>query len=152
MCVLNVFLQDDFDEMKILVLTEHDDCCGPMAAAFLRDYSQKIETVSAGIFPAENIQPLAVAAMKECLVDLSGTKPNGVRNCIGCDFDFILIIGDQTLVSRMNTEVFNPLYPCNPCSKIFLNPEIKAVDMDSMRQLRDWIKNEVFIVYKTHLH
>lgn len=138
--------------MKILVLTEHDDCCGPMAAAFLRDYSQKLEVVSAGINPAENIQTLAVVAMKECLVDLSGTKPSDVRNFIGCDFDFMIIIGDQTLVSRMNTEMFNPLYSCNPCSKIILNPEIKAVDMDSMRQLRDWIKNEVFIVYKNRLH
>ncbi len=138
--------------MKILVLTEHDDCCGPMAAAFLRDYSQKLEVVSAGISPAENIQALAVAAMKECLIDLSDTKPNDVRNCIGRDFDYILTIADRTLISRMSTEKFHPLNPCNPCSIICLNPEIEAIDMDSMRLLRDWIKNEVFIVYKTRFH
>ena len=127
--------------MKILVLTEHDDCCGPMAAAFLRDYSQKLEVVSAGINPAENIQMLAVAAMKECLVDLSSAKPNDINQHEMNSFDYVLKIGVSKKLLQLN------------CGKtISLNPYIKAVDMDSMRQLRDWIKNEVFIVYKNRLH
>ena len=138
MCVLNVFLQDDFDEMKILVLTRHDDCCGPMAASFLRDYSQKLEVVSAGIHPAENIQPLVVAAMKECLVDLSAVKPNAFGNCEQNAFDYILLIGVPADFCQIDAE-----------KMICLNPKIEADDMDTMRLLRDWIKNEVFIVYKT---
>ncbi len=141
MCVLNVFLQGKLETMKILVLTEHDDCCGPMAAAFLRDYSQKLEVVSAGINPAENIQMLAVAAMKECLVDLSSVKPNDINQHEMNSLDYVLKIGVSKELPHFN------------CDKaISLSPEIKAVDMDSMRQLRDWIKNEVFIVYKNRLH
>lgn len=127
--------------MKILVLTEHDDCCGPMAAAFLRDYSQKLEVVSAGISPSENIQALAVAAMKECLIDLSAAKPKVFDKDALNSFDFLIIIGDA-----------DEGFQINAARMAFLNPEITCQDMDSMRQLRDWIKNEVFIVYKNRLH
>lgn len=127
--------------MKILVLTRHDECCGPMAAAFLRDYSQKLEVVSAGMNPAENIRPLAVAAMKECLVDLSVTKPNALESCDLSAYDFIILIGAKEECRRIDA-----------AKTIFINPEIEATDMDSMRLLRDWIKNEVFIVYKTRFH
>ena len=138
MCVLNVFLHDNSGEMKILVLTLHDDCCGPMAAAFLRDYSQKLEVVSAGIHPAENVQPLAVTAMKECLVDLSAARPDDFENYDLSAFDFILLIGEA--------EEFRQI---DAAKTVSLNPEIVACDLDSMRLLRDWIKNEVFIIYKT---
>ena len=127
--------------MKILVLTEHDDCCGPMAAAFLRDYSQKLEVVSAGISPSENIQALAVAAMKECLIDLSAAKPKVFDKDALNSFDFLIIIGDA-----------DEGFQINAARMTYLNPEITCQDMDSMRQLRDWIKNEVFIVYKNRLH
>lgn len=127
--------------MKILVLTEHDDCCGPMAAAFLRDYSQKLEVVSAGISPSENIQALAVAAMKECLIDLSAAKPKVFDKDALNSFDFLIIIGDA-----------DEGFQINAARMAYLNPEITCQDMDSMRQLRDWIKNEVFIVYKNRLH
>ena len=136
--LLNVFLQDKTDAMKILVLTAHDDCCGPMAAAFLRDYSQKLEVFSAGMNPAENLQPLVVTAMKECLVDLSGTKPDDFENYDLSAFDFILLIGEA--------EDFRQI---DAAKTVSLNPEIVACDLDSMRLLRDWIKNEVFIIYKT---
>lgn len=127
--------------MKILVLTEHDDCCGPMAAAFLRDYSQKLEVVSAGISPSENIQTLAVAAMKECLIDLSAAKPKVFDKDALNSFDFLIIIGDA-----------DEGFQINAARMAYLNLEITCQDMDSMRQLRDWIKNEVFIVYKNRLH
>ena len=65
------------------MLTETDACCGPMAAAFLHDYSTSIEVVSAGRNPAETIEPLMITAMKECLVDLSGYQPKNVT-----EFDF----------------------------------------------------------------
>ena len=60
--------------MKILVVSETDACCGPMAAAFLRDYSTSNEVVSAGRNPLETIDPMAVTVMKECLIDLSGYR------------------------------------------------------------------------------
>ena len=129
------------EKMKILVLTLHDDCCGPMAAAFLRDYSQKLEVVSAGINPSETIQPLVIKAMKECLVDLSGKKPKAFGDYDLGAFDYILIIGVPEDFPQIDA-----------AEMVFLNPEIEAVDMDSMRLLRDWIKNEVFVIYKSRFH
>ena len=127
--------------MKILVLTLHDDCCGPMAAAFLRDYSQKLEVVSAGINPSEIIQPLVIAAMKECLVDLSGKKPKFFGNYDLSAFDCLLSIGAPEDFPQIEA-----------AKTVSVNPKFEAVDMDSMRLLRDWIKNEVFVIYKSRFH
>ena len=106
--------------MKILVLSEHDDCCGPMAAAFLSDYSPKLEVVSAGRTPAKALPPILVAVMRECLIDLKGYSP---RN-----------------VALVNPDDFDKVYECTdlPC------PE----GLQACRALRDQIKNEAFLFYK----
>ena len=106
--------------MKILVLTEHDECCGPMAAAFLRDYSSRLEVVSAGKHPAVKLPSLVVEAMRECLIDLEGYEP--------------------AAMSSMDPETFDAVYECLdlPC------PET----LDACRDLRDSIKNKAFVFYK----
>ena len=106
--------------MKILVLTEHDDCCGPMAAAFLRDYSSKLEVVSAGRHPAQALPKMVVAVMRECLIDLDGYVP---RN-----------------VDSLDVNEFDAVYECSdlPC------PD----GVQASRDLRDRIKNEAFLFYR----
>lgn len=106
--------------MKILVLTAHDDCCGPMAAAFLNDYSGKVEAVSAGRHPAEALPSLVVAVMRECLVDLGDYRP--------CD------------AATLDLSSFDVVYECpdEPC----------PAALQSCRELRDHIKNESFKYYK----
>lgn len=106
--------------MKILVLTEHDDCCGPMVAAFLRDYSGKVEVVSAGRHPAQTLSPLVVEAMRECLIDLSAYAPRDM--------------------STLDLSEFDVVYECpdRPCPN----------DLQACRELRDFVKNESFIFYK----
>ena len=79
--------------------------------------------------------------MKESLVDLSEMRPNGFGDIGLCAFDYVLAIGvaeDFTQIDAART--------------ISLNPEIVAIDMESMRLLRDWIKNEVFIIFKSCFH
>ena len=106
--------------MKILVLTEHDDCCGPMAAAFLGDYSSKLEVVSAGRYPFDALPPLIVEAMRECLIDLKGYVPRDVAS--------------------LNPDDFDRVYECTdlPCPG----------DLQACRDLRDRIKNESFLFYR----
>lgn len=106
--------------MKILVLTEHDDCCGPMAAAFLNDYSEKVEAVSAGRHPAEGLPGALVAVMRECLIDLEGYQPKSIE-----------------LFDRSS---YDAVYECldSPC----------PFDLGEARRLRDLIKNEAFKYYK----
>ena len=105
--------------MRILVLTETDACCGPMAAAFLHDYSTSIEVVSAGRNPAETIEPLMITAMKECMVDLLGYQPKNVT-----EFDF---------------SAFDAVYEC---------PDLPVpTTLEEFRELRDFIKNEAYLFF-----
>ena len=106
--------------MKILVLTEHDDCCGPMAAAFLADYSSKNHVVSAGRHPARGLPLMLVAVMRECLIDLEGYQPRGVATVDLNDFDAVYECPDM------------------PC----------PTEVQACRDLRDSIKNESFLYYK----
>lgn len=107
--------------MKVLVLSETDANCGPMAAAFLRDYSPTFEVVSAGNNPSETIEPMIVRVMKECLIDLSGYIP--------CD------------VKTFNVLDFDAVYEC---------PEMPFLDtIEAYRELRDFIKNEAYLFFRS---
>ena len=106
--------------MKILVLTETDDCCGPMAAAFLNDFSTHIEAVSAGKNPLQSVEPMMITAMKECLIDLSDYVPRNVSSIEKSEFDVVYECPDL------------------PCPKM----------LDECRVLRDFIKNEAFLFFK----
>ena len=106
--------------MKILVLTEHDDCCGPMAAAFLGDYSPSLEVVSAGRHPAEAMPKMVVAVMRECLIDLEGYVPRDVAGLDLQDFDAVYECPDL------------------PCPN----------EVQACRELRDRLKNESFLYYR----
>ena len=107
--------------MKILVLTETDACCGPMAAAFLRDYSTSFEVVSAGRNPLQSIDPMLVTVMKECLVDISAYVPRDVKT--------------------IDVSAFDAIYQC---------PDLPVPNtLDSFRELRDFIKNEAFLFFRS---
>ena len=109
--------------MKILVVTETDACCGPMAAAFLRDYSPRLEVVSAGRHPSDVVDPMAVTVMKECLIDLSEYLPKEV--------------------SSFNPKDFNAVYEC---------PERSCPNtIDAYRDLRDFIKNKAYLFFRSLL-
>ena len=107
--------------MKILVLTETDACCGPMAAAFLRDYSPLLEVTSAGRNPLESLDPMAIAVMRECLIDLSDYQPKKAS-----DFE---------------TSTFDTVYEC---------PERLCQNtLDAYRELRDFIRNEAYLIFRS---
>ena len=106
--------------MRILVVTETDACCGPMAAAFLRDYSPRLEVVSAGRHPSGVVDPMVVEVMKECLIDLSGYLPKEASGFDPKDFDAV--------------------YECPERS--FPN------SIEAYRDLRDFIKNEADLFFR----
>jgi protein-tyrosine-phosphatase len=109
--------------MKVLVVTETDACCGPMAAAFLRDYSTRIEAFSAGRKPARTMAPLVVVAMRECLIEMENYQP--------CD------------LATLDVSTFDAVYEC---------PDLPAPKtIEEFRGLRDYIKNEAFLFFKNHL-
>ena len=106
--------------MKVLVVTETDSCCGPMAAAFLNDYSPSIEAVSMGRNPSSSVEPLLVVAMRECLIDLEGYVPKGREGVDPKDFDAVYKCPDM------------------PCPNT----------IEAIRELRDYIKNEAYLFFK----
>ncbi len=108
--------------MKVLVVTETDACCGPMAAAFLNDYSTSMEAVSVGKNPVQSIEPMAVKAMRECLIDLEDYVPKSIKEIDSKDFDMV--------------------YECLdlPCPNT----------MEACRELRDFIKNEAYLFFKKY--
>ena len=103
-----------------MVVTETDACCGPMAAAFLRDYSPSLEVVSAGRNSAQNTDSLLVEAMHECLIDLDGYVPRDVN--------------------ALDESTFDVVYECPDC------PAPKTIE--EFRHLRDFIKNEAYLFFK----
>ncbi len=115
-----LLLRHNGNDMKILVITETDSCCGPMAAAFLNDYSTSIEVISVGRNPSQSIEPLVVAAMKECLVDLEGYVPKSIKGINLTDFDMVYECPDL------------------PCPTM----------MVACRELRDFIKNEAYLFFR----
>ncbi len=106
--------------MRILVLSETDACCGPMAAAFLRDYSPTNEVVSAGRNPLPSVDQMMVKAMRECLIDMSRYVPHDVKTLVVSDFDKV--------------------YECPDL------PEPKTIE--EFRELRDFIKNEAYLFFR----
>ena len=107
--------------MKILVLTETDACCGPMAAAFLRDYSPALKVVSAGRNPIQSVDLLMVEAMHECLIDLDHYVPVDVKT--------------------IDVSTFDVVYEC---------PEIESPrTVEAYRIKRDFIKNEAFVFFES---
>ena len=106
--------------MRILVLTETDACCGPMAAAFLRDYSTAFEVVSAGRNPSQTVDAMAVRAMKECLIDLSGYVPRDIKTLEFSDFDAVYDCSEKTC----------------------------ANNIEAYREMRDGIKNEAYLFFQ----
>ena len=106
--------------MKILVVTETDACCGPMAAAFLCDYSTLFEVASAGRNPSESIDSLLVTAMRECLIDLQNYVPKDLKS--------------------VDVSSFDRVYEC---------PDLPAPEtIEEYRRLRDYIKNEAYLFFR----
>ena len=91
-----------------------------MAAAFLRDYSPRLEVVSAGRAPLPSVDPMAVTVMKECLNDLSGYVPRDMKTLDVADFDAV--------------------YDC---------PETACPNtVEAYREMRDFIKNEAYLFFR----
>ncbi len=123
--------------MNILVLSLHDDIAGPMAAAFLSDYSTDVKAVSVGLWPAEHINGLAVAVMKECLIDLSGQSPTPYAKTLYDDVDAILAVSGDVEDFPIKGK---------PCVQWHLDETGET--LEDFRILRDRVKDESFRFFR----
>lgn len=137
--------------MKILVLSTANSCRSQMAAAFLKSFAPELEVFSAGTNPAKEVHPLAVSVMKEAMIDLSGIHPQRVEKYLDQYFDYVITVCSDAKEScpSFNGKVKERLH-------IGFDDPAKATGSESeilqkFRQVRDEIKNEIFLFYKNQI-
>jgi len=66
-----------------------------MAEGFLRSFDPKLEVYSAGVDPASQANPNAIAVMKEVGIDISQNKPKSVDQFLDDPFDYVITVCDN---------------------------------------------------------
>ena len=122
-----------------------------MAAAFLKSFAPELEVQSAGTHPAKEVHPLAVAVMKEAMIDLSGIRPQKVDSFLNQHFDFVITVcGDAeencpTFIGKVKQRLHIGFD--DPAKAKGSSEEI----LQEFRRVRDEIKNEFFLFYKNQI-
>ena len=81
--------------LKVLFLGGGNSCCSQMAEAFARDRKAgQVEPHSAGIKVC-GVNVLAVAAMAEVGIDISGCRAKGVGAFADVVFDYVVTLGQD---------------------------------------------------------
>lgn len=78
--------------MKILILCTGNSCRSQMAHGFLQSFDPDLEVFSAGTKPAEKVNPLAVKAMQENGIDISGHTPHDVKEYLKEWWDYVITV------------------------------------------------------------
>ena len=94
------------DKKKVLFICVHNSARSQMAEAFLRQLAgDRFEVESAGLEPGK-LNPLAVDAMKEAGMDISGNKTKSVFDLYKADkkYDYVITVCDNARESC-------PLFP-----------------------------------------
>ncbi len=81
--------------MKILILCTGNSCRSQMAHGFLQSFNKNITVRSAGTEPATQVNPKAVAVMKEKGIDISHHKPTMVNEYLNEEWDYVITVCDH---------------------------------------------------------
>jgi len=84
------------DKMKVLFLCTHNSARSQMAEGLLRHlYGDRYEAFSAGATPTK-IHPLAIRAMSEIGIDISGQSSKSIEEFRGKDMDLVVTVCKST--------------------------------------------------------
>jgi arsenate reductase (thioredoxin) len=84
------------ERKRVLILCTGNSCRSQMAEALVnRELGGRWEARSAGTRPAAAVHPLAVRAMAELGVDISGAVPRSVETSIGEGWDLVVTVCDS---------------------------------------------------------
>jgi len=78
--------------MKILILCTGNSCRSQMAHGFLQSFDKTLEVYSAGTEIAKQVNPLAIKAMKEVGIDISGHTPKSVTQYLDQTWDYVITV------------------------------------------------------------
>ncbi len=130
---------------KVLFLCTGNSCRSQMAEGWARHLlGDQIDPYSAGIDP-HGLNPLAVKAMKESNVDISGHKSKSLNSLSSIDFDFVVTVCDNAAAScptaPKGTRVIH--IPFGDPPKLATSAATAEEAMKHYRRVRDEIKNFV---------
>jgi arsenate reductase (thioredoxin) len=118
---------------KILFACRDNACLSQMAGAFAQILAgDKLDVISAGINPAEKLNPLMVEVMQEKGVDMGFRQTASVNALLAAEKpELVILMGkDDTVVLPEDVPQESWIFP-------------EPVDLDAMRSLRDAIEAKV---------
>jgi arsenate reductase len=83
------------DKKRVLILCTGNSARSQMAEGLLRhDGGEGFEALSAGVEPSR-VRPLAIEAMREIGIDISGHRSKSVDEFSGQEFDYVITVCDN---------------------------------------------------------
>lgn len=83
------------DRKRVLILCTGNSARSQMAEGLLRhDAGEQFDVFSAGVEPTQ-VRPLAIAAMQEAGIDISGQRSKSVDEFVGQEFDYVITVCDN---------------------------------------------------------
>ena len=138
-------------QKRILILCTSNSARSQMAEGLLRSFDPDLQVFSAGIKPAEKVNPFAVKVMNELGIGLSNQKPKSVEQFLNQSFDYVITVCD---IAKETCPIFigqvkHKLHIGfeDPAESHGSDDEISSV----FRQVRDQIKEVLYQFYSQNL-
>ena len=80
---------------RVLVLCTGNSARSQMAEGVLKSLNPRLDVQSAGTNPAARVNPLAIRAMREIGIDISGETPKSVQQFVSQSFDYVITVCDD---------------------------------------------------------
>jgi arsenate reductase len=123
---------------RVLFLCTGNSARSQMSEGLLRHLGgDRFEVFSAGTEPSR-VNPLAIEAMREIDIDISGHRSKSVDECIGQEFDYVITVCD-------NANEHCPIFPGNT-KRIhwsFIDPAAAEGDEAARLSVFRRVRNEI---------
>jgi arsenate reductase len=122
------------DKPSVLFVCVHNAGRSQMAAGWLRHFAgDTVEIRSAGSEPADRLNPVAVQAMHEVGIDITGQKPKLLDDTTAADSDVIVTMGCGDACPYFPGKRYEDWKLDDPAGQ----------DIDTVRRIRDDIRDRV---------
>ncbi len=121
--------------LRVLILCTGNSARSQMAEGFLKSLDARLEVYSAGTHPSPRVNPLAIEAMKEIGLDISGGTPKKVDQFVSQSFDYVITVCDD---ADQNC----PYFTGKVGKRVHIGFEdpAKTTDLAVFRKVRDQIR------------
>ena len=137
-------MNDATPPIRVLFLCTHNSARSQMAEELLRHIGgEKFVVASAGTM-ATRVHPLAIRAMANVGLDISGARSKHLNEYIGDDFDYVITVCDSANESC-------PIFPGDPQRIHWSFPDPSAAEGTEEERLKAFekIRNEINMRLRT---